>query len=442
MKNIVIIGNGISGVTAARHIRKRSDHRITIISAESDHFYSRTALMYIYMGHMRYEHTKPYEDWFWEKNRIALLRDYVEKVDTDQKRLLLRSGRVQEYDVLILATGSRYNKFGWPGQDLQGVQGLVNLQDLELMEQNTKGIQKAVIVGGGLIGVEMAEMLQTRNIHVTMLIREKNYWANVLPAPEARMVNRHIREHGVDLRLATELKAITGGPDQKVAGVVTTAGEEIECQFVGLTIGVRPNISFLENSNITIDTGIVVNEYFETNIPEVYAIGDCAQFKDAPEGRRKIEQVWYTGRMHGETLALTLCGNRTAYKPGPWFNSAKFFNLEYQVYGQVHPRETEDEEHLYWEHESGQKAVRIIYRKTDGVVTGLNLMGIRYRHEVCDRWLQSRATVQQVLSELKAANFDPEFYRKHEEQIMREFKGKLLPYQAEQEKRKKLFGIF
>ncbi|WP_162056346.1 NAD(P)/FAD-dependent oxidoreductase [Pontibacter pamirensis] len=439
MKNIVIIGNGISGVTAARHIRKRSDHSITIISAESDHFYSRTALMYIFMGHMRYEHTKPYEDRFWEKNRITLLRDYVEKVDTDQKRLLLRTGKVQPYDVLILAVGSTYNRFGWPGQDLQGVQGLINLQDLELMEQNTKGIRKAVIVGGGLIGIEMAEMLQTRNVHVTMLIREGNYWANVLPAPEARMVNRHIREHGVDLRLATELQAIKAGPDQKVTGIVTTAGEEIECQFVGLTIGVRPNIFFLEGSKIKTDTGILVNKYFETNIPEVYAIGDCAQFEEAPAGRRKIEQVWYTGRMHGETLALTICGNKTAYNSGPWFNSAKFFNLEYQVYGQVQPREAEDGEHLYWEHESGQKAVRIIYRKADGVVTGINLLGIRYRHEVCDRWLQSNATIQQVLSELKAANFDPEFYRKHEGEIMSEYKGTLQP---QVKKRKKLFGLF
>ena len=72
MKHVVIIGNGISGVTAARHIRKRSDHRITIISSETPHFFSRTALMYVYMGHLKFEHTKPYEDWFWKKNKLDL----------------------------------------------------------------------------------------------------------------------------------------------------------------------------------------------------------------------------------------------------------------------------------------------------------------------------------------------------------------------------------
>ena len=72
MSNIVIIGNGIAGITTARWVRKLSDHKITVISSETDHFFSRTALMYIYMGHMRYEDTKPYEDWFWTKNRIDL----------------------------------------------------------------------------------------------------------------------------------------------------------------------------------------------------------------------------------------------------------------------------------------------------------------------------------------------------------------------------------
>src|SRR5687768_11154917 len=140
MKHIVIIGNGISGVTAARHIRKHSDHTITIISSETEHFFSRTALMYIYMGHLKYENTKPYEDWFWKKNRIELVKDHVQKIETPQKKLRLASGRQLAYDTLIIATGSRSNKPAWPGQDLKGVQGLYSYQDLQLMESNTKNI--------------------------------------------------------------------------------------------------------------------------------------------------------------------------------------------------------------------------------------------------------------------------------------------------------------
>ena len=89
MEHIVIIGNGISGVTAARHIRKQCNHKITIISSETKHFFSRTALMYIYMGHMKYEHTKPYEDSFWKKNNIELIQGYVNNIDFDKKNLHL-----------------------------------------------------------------------------------------------------------------------------------------------------------------------------------------------------------------------------------------------------------------------------------------------------------------------------------------------------------------
>ena len=133
MKHIAIIGNGISGVTAARHIRKLSDHKITLISAETEHFFSRTALMYVYMGHMKQEHVKPYEDHFWSKNRIDLKFGYVSKVDANNKKLVFDNQEELEFDDLIIACGSKPNKFGWKGQDLDGVQGLYSWQDLELM---------------------------------------------------------------------------------------------------------------------------------------------------------------------------------------------------------------------------------------------------------------------------------------------------------------------
>ena len=122
MEHIAIIGNGISGVTLARHIRKLSDKKITIISAESDYFFSRTALMYVYMGHMKFEHTQPYENWFWKKNNIELKKGYVKTIDTDNKTLHFAEGDQISYDKLVIATGSKPNKFGWPGEDLKGVQ--------------------------------------------------------------------------------------------------------------------------------------------------------------------------------------------------------------------------------------------------------------------------------------------------------------------------------
>lgn len=431
MEHIVIIGNGISGVTVARHIRKLSDKKITIISAETKYFFSRTALMYVYMGHMKFEHTQPYENWFWEKNRIELKEAFVKSVETKSKTLYFESGETLQYDKLIIATGSKPNKFGWPGQDLDGVMGMYHKQDLENLEKyapNNQKCKRAVIVGGGLIGIELAEMLHSRSIPVTFLVRESSFWNGVLPEGESAMINRHIISHHIDLRLSTNLREIKADENGKVKSIIVDeTGEELECDVVGLTAGVSPNIDFLKNSEVEIGKGVKVNRYLETNIPDVYAIGDCAEQHNAIGNRRSIEAVWYTGRMMGETLAQTICGNRIQYKPGHWFNSAKFLDIEYQTYGWVHGSKgrPDFEAHFHWKHEDDTKCITVAYHKDTNKFLGINTFGIRMKHETFDKWLTEERDVDYVLQHLPEANFDPEFYSKYDAEIQEAFSKQL-----------------
>ena len=421
MQHVVIIGNGISGVTAARHIRKLSRNKITLISDESDYFFSRTALMYVYMGHMKFEHTQPYENLFWRDNAIDLVKARVTKVDIENNRVSLDKGLNIDYDHLIMATGSSPNKFGWPGQDFKAVQGLYSKQDLDSMEHWSSTTQRAAIVGGGLIGIEMAEMFLSRGIAVTMLVREINFWNSVLPEEEAKMINRHIREHHIDLRLQTELKEILPDENGRARAVVTTNGEEIGCQFVGLTVGVHANIELVKGTAVETNRGILVNRLLQTSVPNIYAIGDCAEQREAIGERKTVEQVWYTGRMMGETVAQTICGNTMKYEPGHWFNSAKFLDIEYQTYGWVWAKRRENEADFYWEHKNGKKCIRIVFDKGSRQFIGINVFGIRLRHEVCDEWLRSKATIDVVMEQLDKANFDPEFFSKHEKEIRTAF---------------------
>jgi NADPH-dependent 2,4-dienoyl-CoA reductase/sulfur reductase-like enzyme len=425
-RHVVILGNGISGVTCARNLRKLdSDVKITLVSGESTYFFSRTALMYVYMGHMKFEHTQPYEPSFWEKNRIELKEAWVKQVDFPGKNLLFSSGEALGYDTLVIATGSKPNKFGWPGQELKGVQGLYSKQDLELMEENTKsGVNRAVIVGGGLIGIEMAEMLAYKKIPVTFLVREKGFWDNVLPKEESDLVGRHIREHHIDLRLQTELKEILSDSNGRVRGVITSTGDEISCEFVGLTAGVSPNVDFLRNTDLVVNRGVKVDEFFQTNIPDVFAIGDCAEFEKAPApDRRNIEQVWYTGRMHGETLAHNLCKPPVPYQPGVWFNSAKFLDIEYQTYGTVPARWDEAKiKNFYWEHFSGKISFRMLMDEA-GKLLGVNNFGFRLRHEFFDRAIREKWSGAQVIAQLDRANFDPEFFAPYHIAIQKAFKA-------------------
>jgi len=418
MEKIVIIGNGISGVTVARHIRKNSNKEILIISGETEYFFSRTALMYVFMGHMRYRDIKPYEDYFWEKNRIDLKFDFVEFVDTDSKSLTMKSGNKVNYDKLILAVGSKPNKFGWPGQDLKGVQGLYSYQDLQLLEENVKDAKHAVVIGGGLIGIEFAEMMLSRGIEVTLLEIDNKFWGNILPDEEELMLRKYIESHHVSLKLGTVLDELISDKKGRVKAIKTTGGEIIECQIVGLTPGVSPNIEFLKSSNIETGRGIKINKYFETNIKDVFAIGDCAQFDEGVNGRRNLEQVWYTGRIMGETLAQTICGNRLAYNPGPWFNSAKFFDIEYQTYGWVFANRRDFEAHYYWQHSTKNIAMHFVWDKNTGEFIGVNSFGVRLRHELFDKWLTDKVSIDVIMSNLRIANFDPEFFRVYEKDII------------------------
>ena len=423
---VVIIGNGITGVTAAVTIRRLDPTAtISLVSSESDHFYSRTALMYLYMGHMQYRHVKPYEDWFWAEQKINLIRNHVSAINFGNKEVFLDNETSLHYDKLLIATGSVPNKLGIAGEKLQGVQGFYNLQDLENLEKNSKNISRAVIAGGGLIGIELAEMFYTRCIPVTFCVREENYWGNILPPEEATIIEKHIRAHGLDLRLKTTLQEIIGDADGRAQAIITGEGERIECSLVSVAIGVAPNVGFLKGSDLEINRGVVVNDYLATNIPDVYAAGDCAELNRGKDRKPLLEQLWYTGRMQGETVGYNICGRPTKYERGIWYNSAKFFDIEYQTYGQVPARLKAEEETLVWQHPTQNKLLRINYHSPSGKVLGFNLLGIRYRHEVCERWIKEEQSLSYVVKHLREANFDPEFFRRHEKEIIREFSRQL-----------------
>jgi len=423
---IIIIGNGIAGTTLARNIRKNSTHPILIISKESDYFFSRTALMYVYMGHLKWEHLEPYEKGFWQQNNINLLKAEVTQIKPQEKIIALANGQHLSYSSLVLATGSTPNKFGWKGQDLEGVQGLYTKQDLEQLTANTPNIKQAVVVGGGLIGIELAEMLHSRGIGVTFLVREDSFWNKVISPHEGDMIEKHILAHGIDLKMSTNLLEIVANEKGQATAIITDQGETLPCQMVGLTAGVRPNIDFLKNSDLEMNRGILVDQHLATNLPDIYAIGDCAELRAPLPHRNAIEAVWYVGRMMGETLAQSLTGNLSPYTPGHWFNSAKFFDIEYQTYGQISPLATQEENHFCWKHPEKNCMVRLAYHPKSRLFLGINTFGIRMRHEVFDHWLNDQTSIETVIENLSQANFDPEFYTQYEPQIIAEWQNQFV----------------
>jgi len=364
--------------------------------------------MYVYMGQLRWKDIVPYEQDFWKKNRIDLIQDEVIGIEDHKKEIVTALGKSIRYDKLIIATGSKSNTLNLPGESASNVCSLYSSQDLEAITAISSNIGKAVIIGGGLIGVELAEMFRSRNISVTMLVRENGFMDFIFPKEESDLISEQIRSHGVDLRLSTEVQRLNASGSNLITSVTTTSGENIPCDFVGMTIGVSPNISWLKNTMVETNIGVRIDDFLQTNLPDIYAIGDCAELRTTKPGRNAIEPIWYTGRMMGETVAHTLTGQPTHYNPGTWFNSAKFFDLEYQVYGDIQPNLPAHQDSVFCINPKNKRSLRINYLKS-GSVIGFNLLGTRFRQAVCEKWIREQTSIEHVLENLELAVFDPEF---------------------------------
>ena len=262
MTHYVVVGNGVAGIEAALTIRKRfgpDQATITVIGKETDFFFSRTALMYAYMDRMAREDLEPYERGVWSAQRIGLLRAEVRDLDAGAKTLTLvpvpgvpgpPPPPQLTYDKLLIATGSVPRQVPFEGLEAatSGAVNFVSMQDLERCEQLTwGGAREAVVVGGGLIGIELVECLLHHGIKTTFLVREQSYWPMALTPREGEIVSEHIRHHGVDFRLGCELQRVETDAQGAVCGVVTSAGDRLACQMLGLCVGVVAAVEWLKS---------------------------------------------------------------------------------------------------------------------------------------------------------------------------------------------------
>ncbi len=408
----LIIGNGVAGTTAAFTIREREPEAdLTLIGGESDYFFSRTALMYGFMDRLSIRDMEPYDRKLYDRKKIHRIRDEVVDLDADEKTIQLKSGKAVPYDRLLIATGSVPASAPWKGLDQvrSGLVNFVSAQDLEQCERDAASTRNAVVVGGGLIGIELVECLRHHGIHVTFLIRGPWYWPVALGGDEAEMITAHMRRHGVDVRLEEsvgELRTDAGG---RVSAVLTESGLELPCELLGIAIGVRPAIDGLRavKTPPQLDRGVQVNPSFETSLNGVWAAGDCAEIQ-LPGRPPLVEQIWYAARRQGELAAHAMLGDAVQYAPPIFYNSAKFFDIEYTTVGSV--MNAPPEASSYFHRTPGQDvSVRIVEQQ--GAVIGFNMLGSRWDHTVLERWIAERRPTTYVQERLAQAQFDVEFGR-------------------------------
>ncbi len=421
---VVIIGNGIAGSSAASALRQRSDCSIAMISDEEKLPFARTALMYIFMGQVTKNDTELYPETYWKNNNIDLIYEKVVSLDRGNKAVQLSSGETVQYDTLVLATGSKPVLPHLDGIESQQVHKLYHSSDLEKMTRHFQGdIRKGMIVGGGLIGIELAEMWLSRGIDVTLLIREKCFWTSGLPPAESQMVQQYLSKKGIKFITESTLSSLHF-EQQKLSAIGTSQGSIVPCDALGIAIGVEPNVGDLRSSGLVINRGIVVNEYLKTSDESIYAAGDCVEFQGSDNGIKKSEAVWYVAKKMGEAVAKNIAGETKPFERGLWYNSARFLDLDYQIYGVMEINNAGLSNALYWQHPAGDKSLRLAI-DDDNRLVGILAIGLRLRQAQCEKWLLEKNTLKEVIDQLPAAHFESEFSKNFMKEIGLHFKNKL-----------------
>ncbi|MCF8234033.1 MAG: NAD(P)/FAD-dependent oxidoreductase [Bacteroidales bacterium] len=271
---------------------------------------------------------------FYQEHGIEVyLETCAKSVSFGAKRVELDNGDSLEYEKLLIALGSKLIKLSLPGSDLKNIFYLRNLPQAKKIREAADKAQKAIVVGGQYIGTEMAASLNQMGLEVTMVFPEDRLLSKFATVDVAAFFQNYFREKGVELIKKDEVIKFIG--DNNIEKVELKSGKVLETDMVVAGVGVEPNVKLFEDSGLNISTGIVVNEFCETNVPDVYAAGDIAQFPDLIFDKIRHVEHWENAFEQGKHAAKVMTGKREPYIFLPYFFS-DVFDLSYEYFGDNH----------------------------------------------------------------------------------------------------------
>ncbi len=321
----VIVGASLAGTAAAGALRREGfDGRVVLVGDEPDPPYERPPLSKEYLrGEKPAEDLRLREEGWWDENDVELrLSTRVVRLDPAAREVELSDGERLGYDRLLLATGARNRPLSMPGGGLAGVFQLRTLEDADRLREASRAGARAVVVGAGFIGMEVAASLRSLGLDVTVVEVFEAPLVRAIGAEMGRVLEAIHRDRGVAFRFGEGVERLEG--DGRVGRVVTTGGEAIDADLVVAGVGVRPNAELAEDAGLPVDNGILVNERLETNVPGVFAAGDVANHEHPVFGRRiRVEHFDNASRM-GAAAAGNMLGRGASFDDAHWFWSDQY----------------------------------------------------------------------------------------------------------------------
>ncbi len=332
----MIIGSGAAGIAAVESIRSQDEvGEIVLLSEERYGYYSRPGLAYYLTGELNERQLYPYNERDFQNLDVGLYHARVVKLQPADHLIELHNGQQLRFDRLLIATGASAARIDVPGADLKGVVKLDNLDDARRILSLTRGRPKAVVVGGGITALEMVEGFVARGVKTHYFLRRERYWHNILDETEAQIVERRLMDHGVQIHYHTELAEVLGNRG-KVRGVRTKDGNVIDCQLIGIAIGIRPRKELAQDcDSLEIDRGILVDEFLQTSTKDIFAAGDVAQVYDPFTGKSILDSLWGPARSQGSIAGLNMAGGHHVYSKPVAFNVTRLAGLTTTIIGTV-----------------------------------------------------------------------------------------------------------
>ncbi|MED3878731.1 nitrite reductase large subunit NirB [Priestia megaterium] len=356
-KKLVLIGNGMAGVRAIEEVLKVSNEafEITIFGSEPHPNYNRILLSKVLQGDTNVEDIT-LNDWNWyQENNITLYTgETVTSIDSVKKEVATNSGRVESYDELILATGSLPFILPIPGSDKKGVTAFRDIKDTDEMLQASQQYKKAAVIGGGLLGLEAARGLLNLGMDVSVIHLAPYLMERQLDPTAGKLLQNELEKQGMKFLLEKQTAEIVG--DERVEGLSFKDGAFLEADLVVMAVGIKPNVQLAKEAGLNVNRGIVVNDYMQTDIPNIYAVGECAEHRGMVYG---LVAPLYE---QGKALAKAICGaEKVPYEGSVLSTQLKVSGVEVFSAGDF----TEDEE---------KKAIKV-FDEQDGIYKKLVLRG-------------------------------------------------------------------
>jgi NAD(P)H-nitrite reductase large subunit len=378
MVKYVIVGASAAGIAAVETIRKVDPAgTITIITEEECAHYSRPMISDLVSGKADLQKMKCKADSFWKENNAeARIGKKAVSLNLIDKIVSLDDGEKIGYEKLLLATGGKPFVPKMEGQDKDGVFTFTSLSDAQTLASKIDSIhaKNAVVIGAGLIGISVTEALVKRGIKVTVVELQEKILSLLLDEKASDIVEGIIRKAGVNFAKGQSVQKIIGKPgnDSAVGGVILTKGDQVPCDLVIVAIGVIPRTELVSGTAVKINRGIVVDDFMQTNIPDVYASGDVAEAYDFILNQNRLLPLWPLAVLEGRIAGYNMAGTKTSYEGGTNMSSLKYFGIPIVSIGLANPKDDPTLEVLVKEDTEHNIYKKLVLK--NNVIVGLTLV--------------------------------------------------------------------